>query len=370
MKKLKVVITDKHIGTSKAIYHTIKLITNNVEISTLSKHSHYLDKETKSNYFILNILHLLPKFLVRIIFKTNKNLNSITHLVCSFPPLRVKDLLKTPENVIVVCNIGHRIHIHNKNKNLKEISNYFSRILKKEQRLFMKSMTNYDRHYFRYYTNQEIDILPITAYQVKQIKRSQLKKTILIGPSHVSKNVIDIDVLNVLSGKFSKKLNCKVTYNFKYIKDIYPDATLDKIINHPAVIIIPYSTFSVSTVEIYQMNIPTFVPVDKNLIDNMRDVQLFPIYASQEQIVNLEGTIINPESPNSVNPRAQKKWIKHMYFNEVENVVRFNSNEDLIEKIYSSDLKQISSLMELENNKIFEKSKKQWEEILYMDQIK
>ena len=72
MKELKVVISDKHIGTSKAIYHTIKSISDNLEIATLSKHAHYLDKESNTKYCVLKSLHLLPRFLVRILFKIIK----------------------------------------------------------------------------------------------------------------------------------------------------------------------------------------------------------------------------------------------------------------------------------------------------------
>ena len=89
---------------------------------------------------------------------------------------------------------------------------------KLEKRLFMVAITKYDVNYYKYYTNQDIDLLSITAYQSQYINRKNTTDIILIGPTHVNKNVIDLDSLNILSEKISTSINSKTTYKFKYIK--------------------------------------------------------------------------------------------------------------------------------------------------------
>ena len=131
----------------------------------------------------------------------------------------------------------------------------------------------------------------------------------------------------------------------------------------------PYSAFSISMVELYQMNLPFFVPSDELLVDRMGDVRLCPIYQKQEAVDELDrhhpvAGSAHAFSPNDASPNAQRAWLKHMYFNQVENAQRWSAPEELFDKLYRTDLTALHGRMKAENLRLFAEQAKAWSEFL------
>lgn len=375
-----IIISDYHVGTAMWQAAVLKAVGIPAEVYSLSGHRRY----AADNPSFLEdplFLHMgsWPEEKVREEFMKNPRWSHLTHALCSFPPSYVSALEKLPSHVSLILNIGHRIHICTAH-DLIAFTEKFKQ-MHQDPKFTIAAMSEYDFHYTRYYTGLEPIRLPVIAQHIPQKLRdapyAPSNRVVLIGPSHNMHTIIgfhnDPEQLNRLSANFAARYGLE-PYTFRYIKSLYPDdqATAENLAKHPAVLMNPYSAFSISMVELYHLNIPFFVPDDSLLVDAMGDVRLYPLYQNREEVASLERqyqveTSGYPYSPNDESPDAQRYWLQYMFFNQVQNAQRWTDPEDLFRKLYLSDLRQIHDAMQSENALLFTRELKAWEILLRKD---
>lgn len=362
-----VIISDWHIGTTMWQVAVLKAIGVPVEAYSLSGHRRYVagDPSFLEDPLFVN-LGGWSEEKVHEEFTKNPRWPSLKHVLCSFPPSYVVTLEKLPSQVSLFLNIGHRIHISVSPNQLVDFTHRIIRMTR-DPRYTVAAMSEYDFHYMRYYTGLEPLRLPVISQHIPQELReapyAPLNRVVLVGPSHNTGTIIgfdnDLDRLNRLSAAFAARHGLE-PYTFRFIKSVYPDdqATMENLAKHPAVLMNPYSAFSISMVELYHLNIPFFVPDDSQLVDAMGDVRLYPIYQSEEAVARLEeeypvSSSGYPYSPNDESPDAQRYWLKFMFFNQVKHAQHWTDPEDLFRKLYLNDLRQIHDAMQKENAQLF-----------------
>jgi hypothetical protein len=373
-------ISDSHIGTSMWQSAVLSGLGYNVIIDTLSDHSRYAGDygfSTKNSSFARN-LETLPNENVAHLFKRCYGFNTPSLAVCSFPPARFLALAKLPPSVKLILNVGHRLHIHVHSSKITSIAEEIVRICNERNAIFA-AMSEYDYHYIKFHTGvTPLKLLCICSHLNSRLKASRSispkpqSRTVLIGPAHNTSTILgfnSLDELNQLSTDYAFR-HSFIPYEFRFIKDFYPNgATIDKLIDHPAVLLFPYSAFSISMAELYQANIPCFVPSDDFLVDNMNDVRLSPLYHSERDCQELSNTFPSPRndykfSPHSGTRQAQLYWMKYMYFNTVNHMQRWSSPSDLFDKLYTTDLKKLRSQMKFENQILIEQQTRHWKNLL------
>lgn len=369
----KVIISDWHIGTTMWQVAVLKAIGVSAEAYSLSGHGRYVssDPSFRKDPLFIN-LGSWTQEKVREEFIKDVRWSHLTHALCSFPPSYVVTLEKLPPQVTLLLNIGHRIHICTAH----DLINFTQRLIEmnRDPRYIIAAMSEYDFHYMRYYTGLEPLRLPVVSQHIAQKLRdapyAPRNRVILIGPSHNTSTIIgfdnNLDLLNRQSASFAARHGLE-PYTFSFIKSFYPDdqATMENLAQHPAVLMNPYSAFSISMVELYHLNIPFFVPDDSLLVNAMGDVRLHPMYHSKEDVARLEAAYPvcssgYPYSPNDESPDAQRYWLKFMFFNQVKHAQHWTDPEDLFQKIYLNDLCQIHNDMQAENNQLFNEQLKAW----------
>ena len=375
MQTKKFLISDMHIGTTMWQSAMLRAAGIPTAVHSLSSHSHYINEpELIRAPFLDEINSNTDAEIASSIVKTSA-LDGITHALCSFPPSRIFQLMRLPESIRMTVNIGHRIHIHVPGDQLLQVNDAFVRMAT-NPRFSLAAMSAYDEHYLRYYTGiPEIRALPVTCAHIPEVLRAReyrpTNRVVLVGPSHNLDRLIhfrNLEEINRESKIFAATRGLE-PYTFAFIKQIYPNNNnIFKLLSeHPAVLMVPYSAFSISMVELYQLNIPFFVPDDDSLVNAMNDVRLAPIYQNEENVMQLDNAIglkswhgEYPYSPNDPTPAAQRWWMKYMYFNQVRHCVRFKSPEQFFERLYLSDLSNISSQMKQENDKIYKDQLLNW----------
>lgn len=370
-----VVISDWHIGTTMWQVAVLKTIGVPVEAYTLSGHRRYAsdDPSFREDPLFTN-LSSWSEEKVREEFKKNSLWSNLKYVICSFPPSYISTLEKLPLQVALFLNIGHRIHICT---SPNDLINFTQRIIqmKCDPRYMIAAMSEYDFHYMRYYTGLEPLRLPVISQHISQKLRDAAyaprNRVILIGPSHNTNTIIGFDNdlvrLNRLSASFAARYGLE-PYTFNYIKSVYPNdqATMENLAKHPAVLMNPYSAFSISMVELYHLNIPFFVPDDSLLVNAMGDVRLHPLYFKhKEDVARLELKYTTsssgyPYSPNDESPEAQRYWLKFMFFNQVKHAQHWTDPEDLFRKLYLKDLRKLHEDMQTENAELFNEQLKIW----------
>ena len=367
------IVSDSHIGTSMWQASMLKLLGIETEIHSLSNHAHYAGHEATACNRLFKNIEALSRTRVHSEFMKSSELSLLRFALCSFPPSRIEAIEKLPESVKPILNIGHRIHIHVPGDRLVQFTEKI-KFLADSKRIKLATMSEYDYHYTRYYTGLDLYKLPVMSAHIPETitkgAYNPTNKVILIGPSHNTQTIIgfsnNLDELNRLSAEFAK-LHQMEPYTFDFIKSIYPGDTAspEKLSRHPAALINPYSAFSISMIELYQMNIPFFVPSDDLLINQMGDVRLFPIYQSQDSVNALEHHYPKPQygynsSPNDTSPESQREWLTYMFFNQVAHAQRWRTQEELLNLIYTTNMSALHAKMQTENEAAFRAQKAAW----------
>ena len=179
------------------------------------------------------------------------------------------------------------------------------------------------------------------------------KRTILVGPAHRNQRNflprLSIKKLNEDYAKYCFKKDIGKKYDFNFVRNVYSNYTFKDLQKYPAVIIFPYSAYSMSMIEFYELNIPFFVPSINFAIQHslLRDRCLYPTYCKKKEYIQMEEDYGDDNSPNSYSEKAQKLWLKYAYCYRQENVIIFDNFEDLFEKI--SHLEKDSEKNKAEN---------------------
>ncbi len=370
------IVSDMHIGTTMWQTALLRSVGVDAEARTLSKHAQYAASETVSrDAFFLNLAEW-SEAQVREEFAHQAGLRKLRHALCSFPPSRLEALTKLPTSVKLILNIGHRIHISVAAERLEEVTRHL-RVMAADPRYVLATMSEYDFHYTKYYTGVELRRLPVVcahlAPELLAGPYAPANRIVLIGPSHNLDTIIgfanDLAALNQQSAVYAARHGFE-PYTFEFIKKVYPGNTAspENLARHPAVLMNPYSAFSISMVELYQMNLPFFVPSDELLVDQMGDVRLHPLYQTQAAVDELErhhpaAASGYAYSPNDSSAAAQRAWLPHMYFNQVAHAQRWGSPEELFEKLYRTDLVALHGQMEAENQHLFAEQARAWAEL-------
>ena len=295
---------------------------------------------------------------------------------CSFPPLlfyAIKMLMNTYNlDKPIILNMGHRFNIWVKGQAVNELLKTEIIALHKDSRNIVGALHEYDYQYAKHYLGINVQKTYLHAFHIPLKKHLPTKKnTILLGPAHarnlygLSKSVADF---NEEYRAWCRHRGIVPQYNFDYIKAIHPEYEIDQLRQYAGVVIFPYSAYSISMIELYELNLPFFAPsVDLIIKHNMAvDRALFPLYCSKEQYETMENDADALDSPNSMHPEAQRKWLQYAYCNCKENTLFFNSKEHLFEQVsqlpnYRGD---VSSRMYEENCRGRENNLQLWQGLL------
>lgn len=293
-----------------------------------------------------------------------------TYLV-SFPPSLARLFLDLAEKYDkrLILNLGHRfnIGIHTKKENESMI-----RLLEhihRHPRHILAAGSEYDVQYVRYYLGIEPEKLPLCCFHVEAAVRSPESNVVLVGPKGSPKGTVDR--LNAKARNSTGK-----AMQFATIKDVHPHYDLEDLANHPAVVIFPYSVFSMRMLELYELNVPFFVPSPELLLEYkaMYDRALFPIYCTKEQYARMDKDQVWPgaaggvPSPNSYEPAAQKYWFQFCFFYRTKNAIIWHSEEDLLEKLANTDLEQVRREMYKENRERREAALRRWRNAVFPEE--
>lgn len=363
---MKILISDFHAGCQMWQAALLKELGHDVFIESCSGHSIYIDKK-----FIKEVqTDLIKKVNVHNISSNmlteqdiNYFQNNFDTVVVSFPPKFIDVFKPVKFKYPKILNCGHRLHIHTKN------DPFFLKNLKKsveDGEIILGSMSRYDTEYIKHY----LDIIPIELKVVcfhvpYEHPYNPSRNEILVGPCHVDKlyPFDSIYEMNNMSSVLGHRLV------FSKIKDIYQNYKYEDLLNHKAVVIFPYSVFSISIAEIYELNIPMFVPSKELLLKSelLNDVSLYPFYLTYEEMSNVD--IPSENSPHIFSPNSYIKdhknyWLDFSYFFDKKHIIFWDSPSDLFEKLLKSNLNSISENMRLENEYNRGKELNNWKKIL------
>lgn len=220
-----------------------------------------------------------------------------------------------------------------------------------KSKLIVSAMSRYDEEYQAHFTGlRGYKLYSHGTFYAKNIVYNPIKAEILVGPPNFGAGG------NKWLNKI-RRLGKERNVEFKKIREVYPKRyELADLAQHPAIVIFPYAVMSYAIIDYYLSNLPIFVPsIDliakcKSLVD--RSIY-FHAYCGEKKI-RMEANKTSRHlkyDPNSDRSADYRYWIQFADYYRWPFVTVFDSWTDLIEKLLSADLRQISDSMK-EFNKI------------------
>ena len=294
-------------------------------------------------------------------------------IVTSFPPrlAHFARIFADRFNVRLIILSGHRFNLRVNNPAENELIKKNLLEAHQNPRHILASASFYDLMYTQHYLNIKSEPLFNFSFHITQKIEHPDNNIVLIGPVNVRAK--PIKKFEHAYTQFCDDNNLTPKFVFRFIRSVYPTYyRLIQLARHPAVIILPYSVFSYSQEELYDLNIPFFVPSVDFLIQSgmVNDRVLYdPPYISLNSYKAMEADFEDDGSPNCRSEAAQRKWLSYSSFYQRENTVIFNDFTDLARKIHTIDQDgdRIRQKMYAENVKRRDENLKLWTKVLNIE---
>lgn len=359
---MKILISDFHAGCQMWQASILQYLGHNVNIDSFSGCKNYIPQ----NIIQTNALNLLNyNFSITNIDNIKIQDNIISNydtILCSFPPKFIDIFKNLKFKFPKILNVGHRLHIHVYNDKIF-LENLKIQVFNNE--IILCSMSKYDTEYIKHYIDINPIQLDVCCFYLPYNPYLPSRNEILILASYYT----NISPFNSITEMNTIAKDMGYNLQFAKIKEIYPNYKYEDLLNHRATVLFPYSVFSISMIEMYELNIPMFVPSKKLLLNTnlMQDVSLFPCYTTENEMIELDKPHNNSPhkfSPNSYKYEDREYWLNFCYFYNKENIIFWDNPCDLFLKLTTTNLKEVSEKMKIENNKNKETQLHNWKILL------
>jgi hypothetical protein len=306
---MKILFVDYHAGCIQTLTAALLKAGHQVDVVSYSRHNHILRPEIAA---CLKPSPFGSKTIDDFLYGTASGYEQAYDLaIGTFPPGIYGALIASGIAAHILIYVNHRMDLHVKPASRRiDFWKQVHRDALSGKVTFVAAHT-YDAAYFEYYTH--IPIRTVFPALVEDLPPFTGKGEVIIGPSHLEASSQPLRALNGIGGQI------------KTIRQHYPHYQLTDLANHRAAIVLPYSTYSQSVLELSDLGLPLLIPSDQWLLDNggLNDVRLAPLYTSDEDGNEIEG------SPNSALRQDRLKWIRYAHWNDLPNVYRWNDINEL-----------------------------------------
>jgi hypothetical protein len=261
----------------------------------------------------------------------------------------------------------------------------FNRIIQKlasNPRHLIGGNSVYDADYIQFFTGVPAVYVP-SFCGVITARYNPVKSEFLLAHSHASVHKdtywdggwliwrFAVDRMNEAKAKKGGKA---AEFQFKGINELYGRYEYQDLANHPAMIHFPYQVSVMSFFEQYRMNLPLFVPSLKFMIQLHLDHALIS-ERTWARIHNRGGITKSdidghPDAWTKHDPNNEKSaealeyWLAKADYYTKPYIQYFDSWDDLIEKLLTTDFQKVSALMEQHNAHFHSELLSQWQFLL------
>jgi hypothetical protein len=230
----------------------------------------------------------------------------------------------------------------------------------------------YDAEYIRYFTGINVTLLPSFCNYTNSVYNPK-RNEFLLAPIHAE----HFDLLfNTLLKDSLERYYTKNKIEIVPIRKIYRNYEYSDLTNHPAIIYVPYQVSVMSLFEQYRMNIPLVFP-SLNLLTHWHYKYGLVNEKTWDQTLtgimpggsNIKGVLTDvPDPNNDKNYTAIRYWLNFSDFYQWPHIIYYESTDDLIQKLDTTDFWMVSRKMKKYNKQFSKNLLNKWKQIL--DNIK
>lgn len=298
-------------------------------------------------------------------YKNQIEMNLVDAFVCFHPAAMCELYMPFNRSMIIIASTRYELSRFEPdewkkwNENLIKIS--------QDPKNVIAANNLYDAEYIRYFTGINVTVLPSFCNYTHSVYNPK-RKEFLLAPIHATKFELMFQHL------LRESLEQYYTNQIKIvpIRYLYKNYEYSDLTNHPAIIYVPYQVSVMSLFEQYRMNIPLIFPsldlltkwhYEHGVVNEKTWVQtLKGIIPSSSKI---PGVLTNIPDPNNDRDRISiRHWLNFSDFYQWPHITYYDSTDDLIKKLNTTDFKMISNKMKEYNKQFEENLLKKWKDIL------
>ncbi|CAF4419473.1 unnamed protein product [Rotaria sp. Silwood2] len=368
--KITVWTNDYHISPIQDIKHQLASLSIRFIDKSLSGHCG-LTKTCATNLKVLNVDNgmstdskLHKQFYEA--YKNDSEMNQVNVFMCFHPVAMCEIFMPFNRTLIVIASTRYELVRFSKeywtklNKNLQ--------IIASDPRNVIAGNNLYDAEYIRYFTGIKAIVLPSLCAYTKASYRPRRQKPFIIANMN-TKNFLS-QFMSMLNDSFKR---LKISIPIGHLRDVYKGHyEYFQLAQHPGIIHIPYQVSVMSLFEQYRMNIPLFFPS----LDLLTEWHYTYRVVNERTWDGISGNIKNasrisgvlgpdiPDPNNEFDRDAIRYWLKFSDFYQWPHIIYFNSTDELVIKLKTTNLAQVSSNMKVYNANVRKHLFEQWRQIL------
>lgn len=270
--------------------------------------------------------------------------------------------------VRVIAISAHRYDQHKNNINTLKKVNESVLYLDREQQAIAAVSEEYDYDYERHYLNITPRRLYGRPFFIRPGIESPQDNIVVQFPIRFDsfKNREFTQGYN----EYCQKHDIKPGYHIRTLEQIYPSGyrQAEDLRKHAAFIMVPYSAYSCTNMEMYFLNVPVFIPSVRMMVERraMMDRVLHPTWCSKQDYRKMRDDADDADSPNSYHPEAQRLWIARSFLYRRKHCIVFDSIDDLSGKLecLKENQDDIRHGMAEENRELNTLCLQEWREVL------
>jgi hypothetical protein len=276
-------------------------------------------------------------------------LSSYDAFICTYPLTFSKLYEKFKKPIILHVPIRYEVPFHNNKEKWENFNEYLRNGI---DRGFIIPVANseYDKRYFEFFVERECKFIP-NICEYTNTKWNPMKNQFLYS----GRLPINLDKSKIVNKDTLGKYKWSDLSEFK------------------GIIVIPYTCSTMSIFEHYTANIPLFFPTKRYMMELYKSFGNFVLSElTWNRIFNLPpGSIIECDRSNDPNAynnlEIMSNWIDYSDFynqDSMPHIIYFDSQEDLLDKLETTNLIEVSEKMSNFNKLRREKVYNEWDKIL------
>ncbi|CAF0805270.1 unnamed protein product [Rotaria sp. Silwood1] len=292
-------------------------------------------------------------------------MNVVDAFVCFHPVSMCELYMQFNRSIIIISSTRYELSRFEPeqwkklNENLKKIS--------QDPKNIIAANNLYDAEYIRYFTGINVTLLPSFCNYTNS-DYNPTREEFLLAPIHAS--YFDALFKKLLKNSLDQYQKHKI--KIIPIRSIYRNYKYSDLTNHPAIIHVPYQVSIMSLFEQYRMNIPLLFP-SLDLLTKWHYEYGVVNEKTWDQILDgvrpkrsrIKGILTNVPDPNSdLDRTAIRYWLNFSDYYQWPHIIYYESVEDLIEKLTSTDFRMISKKMKEYNKQVGTTLLEKWKHIL------
>ena len=311
-------------------------------------------------------MRLTPKLIEQFYaaYRNDSEMQQVTTFVCTLPISMCEAFLPFHKSILMIATIRYEQNKHEPQKWLQ-----FNKLLtdiSRGQNNVVAANNLYDVKYIEYFTGLKPVLIPNYCAYLSDSYTNK-RREFLVSPIH-STELYDQFFADFDNAVLKHNVGDLTIFP---LREMYPQYQFSDIAAHPGVIYVPYQVSMVSLTEHYRMNIPLFFPSlnlltkwhMKHQVVRQRTWDGYKMKRGNGSLIRGLQTDI-PDPNNDYDEESVKYWLQFADFYRWPHIVYFDSVDDLVQKLATVNLTEISAAMKQHNIKARHYIKRTWSRVL------